>query len=363
VVASSPVWVSRDNGKSFKELRTPAHVREWTVGAEGDIDVDDAGRVFFADTTAANIQFTRWSAQGWKWDFTLPALGVVPVDDRPWIAWTRKYLYMFINHDAFIAVYRSNDGGILWSTNGPLNWGNDTGGFFPGHMAANRNTGALWVGGAVPGTKARGYLGSAVSIDYGKTFTQRVVYAPGKGEQLSPVFTGIMTVDAAGYGYEAWSTWTKDGCRVHFAVSKDLGNTWSKPIDVGPRVGCSTFPWIDAGDKGEVALAYYYTPTTRQTKVPKGTDRPPYQDNVPDDAPWNLRIAYVIGADTKHPVVTDARVPFKTPMFLGPLSREPWDYIGVDMGTDNVIRSVFVEKFKDSAPQTWFVSSKPVFGP
>ncbi|HJP66181.1 MAG TPA: hypothetical protein VKA30_07755 [Actinomycetota bacterium] len=370
VVAASPVWVSRDDGRTFRELATPAHLREWTIGAEGDLEVDDAGRVFFADTTVPTINVTRWSAQGRDWDFTLPAIGVLPVDDRPWLAWTPQYLYLFINHDAFISVYRSSDGGLLWEPMGPLNWRGGVGGFFPGHIAADRKSGAVWVAGAVPKSqvppgRAETELGSAVSTNFGESYTEAVVYAPRDGEALSPQFTGILTVDDAGYGYTTWSTWTRHGgCSVFFAVSKNHGRSWSRPVRVSSGPGCATFPWIDATSRGRLAVAYYQTPTMKQNPIeppPVGPpDNPAFQDNVPDDAPWNLRVAYVTGADTRHPQVRDAQVPFDTPLFVGPLDREPWDYLGVDLGRDGVIRVVFTEKYQDSAPRNWFVASRPV---
>jgi hypothetical protein len=364
VVAASPVWVSRDNGRTFRELGTPAHLREWTVGAEGDLEIDDAGRVFFVDTTVPTIQVTRGGPQGRGWEFTLPAIGVLPVDDRPWVAWTRQYLYMFINHASFIAVYRSGDGGLLWEPMGPVNWGSGVGGFFPGHIAAEPRTGAVWVAGAVPGPGGSSQLGSAVSVDGAATWKQSVVYAPRKGERIAPVFTGVTTVDDAGYGYTSWSVSSKQGCQVYFAVSKDQGKSWSQPVQVSRGPGCATFPWIDSSTKGKLAVAYYQTRTTEQQPIvppPIGPPpRPAFQDNVPSDAEWNLRVAYISGADSKRPVIIDGQVPMDTPLFLGPMLRQPWDYLGVDLGYDGVIRTVFSEKYKDSAPRNWFVSSLPV---
>jgi hypothetical protein len=369
VVAASPVWVSRDDGRTFREMRTPAHIREWTVGAEGDLEVDDAGRVFFADTTAANIMFTRWSAQGRSWDFTIPGLGIIPVDDRPWLAWTPDNLYLYINSGSYIQVYRSPDGGLLWVAGAPLTWKGSISGqpFWPGHMAADRTRGTVYVTGPVPGTGDRQQMGSAVSTDGGRTFRNAVVFAPRAGEEISPIFTGITTVDDAGNAYAAWSTWTRRGCSVFYGVSTDQGASWSKPVRVSSGPGCATFPWIDATARGRVAIAYYQTPTTRQQPPPEPglvgepPEAPPFQDNVPNDAPWHLRVASITGADTAHPAMVDAQVPFPTPLFLGPMLRQPWDYIGVDLGRDGIIRTVFVEKYKDSAPRTWFVASRPVF--
>jgi hypothetical protein len=210
-------------------------------------------------------------------------------------------------------------------------------------------------------------MGSAVSTDGGRTFRNAVVFVPRKGEQISPIFTGITTVDDAGNAYAAWSTWTRRGCSVFYGVSTDRGASWSKPVRVSSGPGCATFPWIDATARGRVAIAYYQTPTTRQQPPPEPglvgepPAAPPFQDNVPNDAPWHLRVAYISGADSAQPSIVDAQVPFSTPLLLGPMLRQPWDYIGVDLGRDGVIRTVFVEKYKDSAPRTWFVASRPVF--
>ena len=38
------------NGKKFTEMESPGHVREWGIGAEGDLAVDHKGNVFFVDT-------------------------------------------------------------------------------------------------------------------------------------------------------------------------------------------------------------------------------------------------------------------------------------------------------------------------
>jgi hypothetical protein len=111
-------------------------------------------------------------------------------------------------------------------------------------------------------------------------------------------------------------------------------------------------------------VAYYETLTTKQqpiTPPPLGPPPDPaFQDNVPPDAEWHLRVAYVTGADTKRPAIVGGQVPFDTPLFLGPMLRQPWDYLGVDMGRDGVVRTVFSEKYLDSAPRNWFVSSLPV---
>jgi hypothetical protein len=185
------------------------------------------------------------------------------------------------------------------------------------------------------------------------------VYTLKKGETFSPQFDGVTTVDPSGTGYTSWSVTTKHGCNVYYAYSRNRGKSWSAPIQVTHGPGCSTFPWIDAhGRSGALALAYYDTPSTKQQK---GNEGAAYQDNVRKTARWFVHVAYIGDADTSHPNVIDRRVPFPHPVFLGPLLRQGWDYLGVSLWHDGVIRAVFVDKYRDSAPRTWFVQTKERF--
>lgn len=380
VVAASPVWYSK-NGKKFVEAESPGHVREWGIGAEGDLAVDDDGNVYFVDTYIPGLLVTKWSDHGETWEYTVPATGVVPgFDDRPWFAWSKKALYLYVNHVTHTAVYRSTDGGITWLSEGPLTWEGSAFGqpYFPGHIAADRTKGTLWVAG-VNSVEGGNGLGSAVSTDGGQTFTEAVVTTPETGKTFSPIFTGTTAVDAAGNGYVTWSETNAEGCDVFYASSTNLGKSWSKPVKASSGPGCATFPWITADDRGEVALAWYQTPF-RPKKAPTAAERfmsiltgrtslyggmtlalAPYQDEVPEDARWYLHAAMVSDAAGRKPVVTGARVPTKTPVLEGPLRRELWDFLQLDIGSDGRLHITYSEKFKDSAPQTWYVATKNGF--
>ncbi|HET7482427.1 MAG TPA: hypothetical protein VFK89_06140, partial [Actinomycetota bacterium] len=164
---AAPVWYSTDNGKTFKEMETPGHAREWGIGAEGDLAVDHDGHVWFVDTYVPGLLTTRWSDNGKTWDFTSPTAGTVPgFDDRPWLTYSKDALYLYVNHVSHTAVYRSTDGGMSWDGGTILQWqGNPTGQpFFPAHLAANEKTGKLWVVGVVS-DNGKSVLGSAVG-DY-----------------------------------------------------------------------------------------------------------------------------------------------------------------------------------------------------
>ena len=373
VVASSPLWHSVDGGKTFKELESPGHAREFGVGAEGDLAVDHDGGVYFIDTSIAGLIMSKWTDQGRHWEYSVQPAGPIPgFDDRPWLAISDKALYLYINHVTHTAVYRSTDGGLTWTNQMPLAWrGNALGQpFFPAHIAAHEKKDTLWVSGVVS-EGGQDTLGSAVSTDGGTTYTQSVVSKPQRGA-FSPIFTGATAVDDAGNGYVTWSTTDPKGCDVYYASSSNNGKSWSKPVKLNKGKGCATFPWITAKGNGKVGVVWYETPATgpagaaeraRRTVMGKtiynGLEIPlTFQDEVSENAKWYLHAAAVTAATKKKPQITSARVPTRTPVMQGPLLRELWDFLQVDIGSDGRLHIAFVEKFNDPAPQTYYVSSK-----
>lgn len=375
VTAASPVWYSTDGGKKFKEMETPGHAREWGIGAEGDLAVDHDGHVWFIDTYIPGLLTTRWSDHGATWDFTSPTAGTVPgFDDRPWLAYSKDALYLYVNHVSHTAVYRSTDGGTTWDGGTPLQWRGDPTGqpFFPAHLSADEKTGKLWVTGVVS-ENGKSVLGSAVG-DYVAgvpVFKEAVVSPPQRRGGFSPIFTGSTAVDEAGNGYTTWSTFDEDGCDVYYAVSTNDGMSWHKPVKVNTGPGCATFPWITAGSDGNIALAWYQTPykssqggrvvrsLTAGKTIYNGLHLPlaAYQDNLPADAPWYLYAAAITKADSGKPHVFDTRIDTKTPVLAGPMGRELWDFLQLDIGPDGRVHIAFVKKYNDSAPQTWYVGS------
>jgi hypothetical protein len=375
VVASSPVWRSTDKGKKFTEMESPGHVREWGIGAEGDLAVDHKGNVFFVDTYIPGLLMSAWSDHGKSWEYTIPANGVVPgFDDRPWLAYSNKALYLYVNHVSHTAVYSSTDGGQTWTTEGPLSWDGSPLGqpYFPGHIATHEKTGALWVSGLVTHND-ESVLGSAVSKDGGQTFTEAVITKPQRKGGFSPIFTGTTAVDSSGNGYTTWSTYDKKGCDVYYAASTNGGKSWHDPVKVNTGPGCATFPWVTAGANGKIALAWYETPATKRADpgelalrtlsgrtIYNGLELPiaAFQDEVSDDAPWYLHVAAIRDAGAARPRIAEARVPSKTPVLLGPMERELWDFLQLDIGPDGRVHVTYSDKYKDSAPQTWYVGTK-----
>ena len=362
VVASSPTWYSKDGGKTFEELQTPGHAREWSVGAEGDLAVDEEGRTYFVDTYIPGMITTRWSDHGDTWDFTAPTAGVTPgVNDRPWLAWSKKALSLYVNYGIGTQVYTSTDNGQSWSSPGMNSWNGSTDGqpFFPGHVSADRNTGTQWLAGVVHDAKGRALIGAHVSKDGGATFNESVVSYPQRKDGFTPVFVGASAVDSAGNGYVTWGTYDNGGCDVYYAASTNDGKSWNKPVKVNSGGGCATFPWIAAGADGKISVVWYETQYSKT--IPGVSQALAYQDAIPADTPWTVHAAAITRATAPKPSITSAEIPTKGPILLGPLQRELWDFFQVTIGPDGRMYIAFVKKFtgeeNDAGPQTWFVKS------
>jgi hypothetical protein len=73
-------------------------------------------------------------------------------------------------------------------------------------------------------------------------------------------------------------------------VSKDRGQTWSKPIKVNRAPQTTTFPWIVAGDAGKIDVVYYGTSAIG-----------PSPEKVPDSSLWKVWMAQSLNATGKNP--------------------------------------------------------------
>jgi len=118
----------------------------------------------------------------------------------------------------------------------------------------------------------------ARSSDVGNTWTRSQVAVLGD-HNPSNIFPE-MTVDKGGNLYFTWSQSqgpiedTSGGSGffgeqdVYYAFSTTLGATWSKPIDLTNESGDSAvFPWMVAGDPGQVDLVYYRANTGLNSNV------------------------------------------------------------------------------------------------
>ena len=80
-----------------------------------------------------------------------------------------------------------------------------------------------------------------------------------------------MKVDSLGNVYVTWGEVTKNGSvAIRFAVSKDRGQTWSKPVTVS-KTASNVFPTIDLVGPGQVDIAYYGTTSSGDPNAVTGS--------------------------------------------------------------------------------------------
>ncbi|MFN2595541.1 MAG: hypothetical protein ABR579_11710 [Actinomycetota bacterium] len=361
VASASPVWYSTDGGKTFKEMSSQGHIREYGVGSEGDIAYDDSGHVWFIDTYVPSLMETQWSDHGATWDRTTSTNGVVPaLNDRPWTAWTKKGIYLYVNYGSWVMVYKSTDDGLTWTSPGPMTWKGsfDSHPFWPGHIAANRKTGQVWAVGVNYVSPTDQQLISAVSAD-GQTFKEIPVTKPERVGGFTGQFVGSTAIDDAGNAYTTWATYDNKGCSVYYGFYDVQDKSWHQ-VRVPTGQGCATFPWIKAGADGKLALVWYQTDFDK--KIPSvSASGSGYQDAVPATAEWYAHVAAITNARGPHPNFTMGEIPTNGPILVGPLGRELWDYFQVAIDPQGYIDVAFVKKFidgkPDSGPQTWFVKT------
>ena len=314
VARAAPAWYSQDGGKTFPYLPSPGGAREIGLGAEGDFIVDDADGVYFVDTWVPSLFFTRWSDNGDVWEYTEDTtIGVIPgLDDRPWLAYTHGDVYLYVNHGTHISVYRSDNGGHAWEESfTTLGRGQR---YWTGHVAADRRTGSAYLFGA---NCEQGQMCAAATHDGGETWTEVAAGTLPRGG-LAP-FMVASAVDGAGNVYGTFADINQNGCDVYLAVSSDRGQTW-RQFRVNPEDGCSTFPWVAAGDDGRVALSWYHNPA------------PKHQNQVPATSEWRLKAAVVTDATSDTPTVTHGTL--GRVIHRGALNRELWDFQQIDVGPD-----------------------------
>jgi hypothetical protein len=206
----------------------------------------------------------------------------------------------------------------------------------------------------------------ARSTDGGTTWTRRLVAELGD-HNPSNIFPE-MTVDKAGNLYFTWSQSqgpledVSGGSGffgeqdVYYAFSTNHGDTWSPPINLTKENGDSAvFPWMVAGDPGQVDLVYYKANTGLNSNVAfvdaSGNPCPdPNSDcgGSPNSAVWNTYFAQSqnalnTGANFKSVQITDH------PNHLGQIctlglacsgNRNLADFISVDLdhlGAANVV--------------------------
>ena len=326
-------------------------------------------RVFTIDLTVACSYMSFTDDDGKTWTTNPLACGR-PVNDHqtlfsgppaqsPTVGYPHVLYYCW-NDVASSQCSKSLDGGISFhSTGSPAFSGYEPGSQDPGFFGQSGFCGGLHGHGAVApnGTVflPREYCGKpmvAVSHDEGRTWTQvkvsdiRSISQPKEG-------AGHPTVAFDEKG-NAYYVWIAAGNRQPFmSVSKDDGDTWSKPIAIGPPgLKESNLPQIDARGVGKIAVVYY------------GSENSPFQKckdkctaNDYKTVTWNGYMTISDNALSANPtfytgIVNDPADPLVRGE-CGPGRCEMvFDFIDVEIGPDGVAYGAYVDSCMPPASKT-----------
>lgn len=320
----------------------------------------DTSRIFTIDLTVACSYMSYSDDDGASW-VTNPLACGRPVNDHqtlfagpPVDSSTVGYpniVYYCWNDVGSSACSKSLDGGITFHPTGaPAFAGYESGssdhGFFGqdgfcgglhghGHVA---NDGTLYL--------PREYCGKpklAISDNEGKTWD---VVTVSKIRSISQPREGAghpsVTTDAKGNLFYVW-VGAKDRL-PYMSVSRDKGETWSKPTMVGvPGLKETNLPQIDARGTGKVALVYYGSMNSRYQQCRAECEDADYTKTT-----WNAFLGVSANALAPKPVFYTGAVahPSEPPVRgrCGPgRCHWPYDFIDVEIAPDGVAYGAFVD--------------------
>jgi hypothetical protein len=305
---TSWIWHSEDGGKTFKWVTaaTPTNGKIGTCPGGGDTELalDPAGRLYFADLTAANFTVARSDDHGVSFNFNCNPLGVPDAAvDRQWYATDGDptnggNLYLASNEigrgppvcgssdegNNTLVVYRSPlpaAASLAGLEFGPANQVTDpttcdegilgnvevsptTHHIFVVHDNADLN--AIAIGRCV--TVAFGAPLPGVSDPSGLNCVD-IPVTSFPGFKTAGNFPN-MAIDKNGNLYAVWEQAQIDGTGyvvgdtvLKYSYSTDDGSHWSTPTTIPtPGLHNNVYAWPAAGDDGRVDIVWYGTPAT-----------------------------------------------------------------------------------------------------
>jgi flagellar hook capping protein FlgD len=247
----------------------------------GDIDIavsfpthpDSIPVVTIVSLAAATISSAVSLDRGANWQLS-PATSI-PADDRQWIEATGpNTVYLVYRSPLPATTYecqRSTDHGTTF----PQASVASVAGGRPGYVDVDHANGTVYgiYGGLLGG------LHVVKSTDQGLTWSDNVVAASGTFSR----FFDIVKVARDGSIYACWS----DNQNIFLSHSTNAGVTWSDKVRVNDNTVYKTniFPWLEVGDAGRVAVAWYGTTTPSNT----------------DNSDWDVVFAQSIDAGSNMP--------------------------------------------------------------
>ncbi len=333
------------------------------VWVDDQIDGDNA-RIFTIDLTLACSYMSFSDDQGASW-ITNPLSCGRPVNDHqtlfsgppvstPTVGYPNIVYYCW-NDVGSSACSRSLDGGITFSPTGaPAYAGYEPNNGDPGFYGQNGFCGGLHGHGHVgpDGTVflPREFCGKpmlAISPDEGLTWK---VVEVSKVRSISQPDEGAghpsVTTDEAGNIYYMWIG--DDDRLPYLSVSKDGGDTWSKPVVAGPPgLREANLPQIDARGKGKIALVYYGSTNSPFPDCKAECDAKAYAPTT-----WNGYITVSDDALSKNPtfmtgIVNDPLDPLIRARCGPGRCHMAYDFIDVEIGPDGQAFGAFVDGCMD----------------
>ena len=365
---------STDGGKSWKHV-FPGHV----FSADPYMFVDqDTDRVFINDY-APPCHLVSFSDNDGKTWTTAPPVGCYDNADHQTLfagpppeggAASQEYpnvVYLcaigagISMGSAASLCSKSLDGGMTWIPTGA-----------PAYTDDPQETGDAGIPGRCNGANAHGFVGKdgtvylprgwcgqpwlAISKDEGLTWTRVQVADNGMsccGRLLGdPAVDGAATIASHETGVVAddkgnvFYTWIAGDRLPYLAVSRDGGETWGKPLMIGPPgVNESNLPGIAIGPNGGVVVRYL------------GTENSPWNGKVLagtyDKTTWNSYLTVIAEPLDSKPVIYTATVNSPSePLWVGECGPDPvrcgWgDFQDVVVSNDGEIWSVDVDLCAD----------------
>ncbi len=333
------VWYSDDNGKTWVFSLGPGGTRSPTIVGGGDSDVvtGPGDEVYLTGLTLANVTLAASCNRGQTFKSNVIS-NVGTVEDRQWIDG-----YEDRPKPALGPEFLLNYGGVaerrMWvhQVAAPCVGGEATEPIadervdvshpecvesifdpncyqWPGNLAVDERTGDVYVTHNTFGNNADGadpdtpddVVVARFDQAGARPATQLDVHSFVAANDRPDTFDSftVVAVDRAGNVYVVWTERrpAQQATYTMLAVSKDKGETWSRPIRVSRKPGThtTTFPWLVAGARGRIDIVYYGTSAAG-----------PSPEEVPETSKWKVWMAQSVNALSDRPTFTEvAATPF-----------------------------------------------------
>lgn len=369
-VLQAPVMRSADDGKTFTEVSPRVGPARVQFNSQDPLLYLDQGtdRVFTADLSliagcSTTISYT--DDQGETWSTTQLCLANTDHQNMftgpPVTSTTTGYpnvvYYCAIDGGALggfgtiTSCGKSIDGGRTWVRTGEPPFTDDPTHTDPGHFGVPGHCGGETGHGFADAKGTiyvpRGYCGQpwlAISDDEGLTWRRVQVADNGMPQQegglgLQDHEAGV-AVDRDGTIYYLWTARDR---LPYLAVSRDAGETWSKPMMIAPPGVTEAWgPAIEVGGNGKIAATYVASKDAPGGEAPTGTG------DEYEEATWHPFITVTDRASARNPIFYSAQLTAsQDPVVIGPCPvfrcAQQFDFIDVVIGPDGTPWSSFVD--------------------